>query len=179
MAGEGAMRSIREVFGSDLRWSQPRALARRYELTTGAETVARLDFRSAFGTFATGECADGCWTFKRVGCFSTRVTVRSPGSELGLGEFRNNTWSRGGTLSLPDGRSYRIDVNFWMTEFQIGTESETPLITFRRIGGPLHLSSAVEVHAAAVSLPELPWLVILGWYLTVMMHADAAIVVAM
>jgi len=42
----------------------------------------------------------------------------------------------------------------------------------------LHLSSMVEIQPLAVSLDELPWLVMLGWYLTVMMQMDSAAVVA-
>jgi len=47
------------------------------------------------------------------------------------------------------------------------------LVRFTKIGGLLKLSSTVEIlPTAAQSTP--PWLVMLGWYLTIQMHNDAA-----
>jgi hypothetical protein len=48
------------------------------------------------------------------------------------------------------------------------------LVSYRKIGGILHLSSLVEIHPRARDIAELPWIVLLGWYLTVMMYMDAA-----
>jgi hypothetical protein len=40
----------------------------------------------------------------------------------------------------------------------------------------VHLSATVEMQPSAVALPELPLMLILGWYLIVMMYMDAAAV---
>ena len=53
--------------GQTLKWLQPNWLKMEYELHAGEEVVATLRFRSSFGTLATAQSADGCWTFKRVG----------------------------------------------------------------------------------------------------------------
>lgn len=168
------MKNIHALVGHELQWLQPHALKMEYELQDLGELTATLRFRSSFGSFATAESADGCWTFKRVGFWQTRATVRVCGAEQDIAVFRNNTWAHGGTLELPDGRRYLANSNFWMTEYGFTTEAGELLVKYRRIGGVLHWSSIVEIQPAAASLKELPWLVAFGWYLTIMMHRDAA-----
>jgi hypothetical protein len=172
------MKNIRNVIDHEIKWFQPRTFKMEYELQDDGELAATLRFRSSFGSLATGESADGCWTFKRMGFWQTRATIRRCGSDEEIAVFRNNTWSNGGTLELPDGRRYLANTNFWATEYEFTTEAGESLVTYRRISGLLHLSSMVEIQPLAVSLDELPWLVMLGWYLTVMMQMDSAALVA-
>ena len=169
------MRKLAERFDQSLKWGQPSAFKNEYELRTGGgELAATLRFRSSFGSFATAESEDGCWTFKRVGFWQTKVTVRACGSDAEIAVFKNNTWSGGGTLEFADGRSFPASTNFWQTKFGFETESGKPVIQFES-GGLLHLSATVGIEPNAASLPELPLMVILGCYLIVMMHMDAGI----
>lgn len=168
------MKSIRNLLDRELKWVQPHALKMEYELRDGDDVVMTLRFRSMFGSLATAESADGCWTIKRVGFWQTRATIRASGDERDIAVFRNKTWAHGGTLELPDGRKYSANTNFWGTAFEFKTEAEEPLVKFRKIGGVLHSSAMVEIQSAGASLPELPWLVALGWYLAVMMQHDSA-----
>ena len=170
------MKHIRDLVGRELKWIQPHTLKREYDLQSAGDVVATLRFRSAFGSLATGESADGAWTFKRVGFFANRVNVRVRDTETDIAIFKNNTWTNGGTLQFPDGHEVLANTNFWATEYSLQTPSQSPLVTYRRIGGLLHLSSTVEIAHAAAALPELPWLVMLGWYLTVNLHVDAAMI---
>lgn len=168
------MRHIAQLVGSALEWVQPRALKMEYELRSGEEVVATLRFRSSWGSFATAESADGCWTFKRVGFWQTRATVRPCGSETEIAGFRQGTWSFGGTLEMPDGRKYLVSTNFWATRYQIQAEGgEEPLITYKT-HGMLRLGAQMEIAPLAAELAELPWMAMLGWYLAVMMHNDSA-----
>src|SRR5687767_3448850 len=148
-----------------------------YELHSGDELIATLRFRSSFGSFATAESADGCWTFKRVGFWQTRATIRGCGTDVDIGTFANNTWSGGGTLELPDGRKLLATTNFWQTNFEFQTEAGETMLRFKT-GGFVHLSAKVEIQPAATELPELALVVMLGWYLVVMMYMDAATVAA-
>ena len=141
-------------------------------------TAATLCFRSSSGSFATATSADGSWSFKRVGFWQTKVTVRASGAETDLAVFRNNTWGGGGTLELPDGRKYPANTNFWATQYEFKTEAGEPLVSYKKIGGVLHTSAAVEIHPPAKDIAEMPWMVLLGWYLTVMMLNDHAAAVA-
>ena len=40
------------------------------------------------------------------------------------------------------------------------------------------MSSAVVIHPPAAQIVEIPWIVPLGWYLTVLMYMDSAAAVA-
>jgi hypothetical protein len=168
------MLKITELIGQELRWTQPHALKMEYELRARDVIAATLCFRSSFGSFATAASADGTWTFKRVGFWQTRATIRAAGAEADLAVFKNNTWSGGGTLELPDGHKYPANTNFWSTQFEFKKETGEPLISYKRIGGVLHMSSLVEIHGLSKEIAEMPWLLSLGWYLTIMLHMDSA-----
>lgn len=171
-------RTICDAGGQSLQWVQPHAFVRAYDLRAGESVVATLRFRNCFSSQATGLSTDGCWTFKRTGFLTTHVTVRACGTGQDVARFRKKAWSSGGTLELPDGRAYPANSNFWQTRYEIRTASGERVLTFRRVRGLLHLSSEVDVDARAVGLPELACLVMLGWYLTVMQHNDAAPAIA-
>jgi hypothetical protein len=183
------VKRIGAFVGRELKWVRPSLTALVYELHHGDELVAMLRFRSSWGTLATAESGDGCWTFKRIGFLQTRVTIRTCTADAAIAEaavaeagiskadtavFRNSSWTGGGTLELPDGREYRANSNFWMTTFGFTTAEGAPLVGFQQIGGLLKLSSTVEIHPGAATIPELPWLVMLGWYLAVLLHRDAS-----
>jgi len=167
------MRRISELIGTKLKWVQPSALKMHYELRAGDDLAASLHFRSSFGSFATAESEDGCWTFKRVGFWQTRVTIRPCGTNNDIANFINNTWSGGGTLEIPDGRRILANTNFWQTKYEFKIDPGETLVEFET-GGLIHLSANVEIKPRAATMPELPLMVMLGWYLVVMMHMDSS-----
>ncbi|MFO7167460.1 MAG: hypothetical protein DIU80_005460 [Chloroflexota bacterium] len=169
------MRKIAELAGAALAWRQP-SMSAEYELLAGGELAATLRFRSAWGSLATAESADGCWTFKRVGFWQTRVTVRRCEADEDIAEYKHNTWSGGGTLTLAGGREYQASTNLWQTEMTIAAGGE-PLLRYRN-DGVLRLSGSMEILPDAARLPELPWMAMFGWYLVVMMYRDAGTVAA-
>jgi hypothetical protein len=57
---------------------------------------------------------------------------------------------------------------------EIRNEADELLLSLRS-GGVARLSATVAIHTGAARLPEVPWLVMLGCYLLVMMKADAAL----
>jgi hypothetical protein len=172
------MLKMTELIGRELKWVQPSALKMAYELHTGHTVAATLGFRSAFGSFATAQSADGIWTFKRIGFWMPKVTIRAEGVDHDLALFKNNTWHSGGTLELPDGRTYPANTNFWATQYAFKTEAGEPLVSFSAIGGVLHMSAAVHIPAHTAEIAQMPWIVPLGWYLAVMMYMDSAAAVA-
>lgn len=171
------MKKMAKVIGQELEWVQPSAWKTQYELRSGAEVVATLRFRSSFGTFATGESLDGGWTFKRIGFWQTRATIRGFESDIDLALFKNNSWSGGGSLEFPDGRKLLATTNGWQTKLEVKTEAGETLLRFNT-RGLVHLAATVEIHPAAAEMPELPWLVMFGWYLVVMLYMDTAASVA-
>jgi|SRR6187549_3194635 len=171
------MTRLSDLANQGMIWSKPDWLKGEYELRLHEQRIATLRFRSVWGTLATGEIDGESWTFKRVGFFQNRVTVRSVKADTDVAVFVND-WKMGGTLQLPDGRRYRGNTNFWMTNYAFVNEDGRPLVSYRRIGGMASLSAAVEIEPAGAELEELPWLVMLGWYLAVMLHQDSAVAVA-
>jgi len=105
-----------------------------YELRAGDELVATTRFRSSFGSFAEAESAEGRWTFKRVGFWRTKATIRVSDSDVDLATFKNNTWSGGGTLETRDGQVLRATTNFWQTALDFETEDGQTLIRFKTAG---------------------------------------------
>jgi hypothetical protein len=167
------MQLLAELIGAPLHWEQPKASKMEYELHGAESVVATLRFRSMFGSLATAESADGCWTFKRIGFWRPRVTVRVCGGETDIAMFTNHTWSNGGTLALPDGRTLLASTNLWATQYEIKTETDASLIHYK-MHGFVRFGSDVTLQPAASGLVELPWLVSLGWYLAVLMYMDGA-----
>ena len=167
------MEKIVSSIGLTLEWQQPKLFKMEYELKSGDSLLATLRFRSSWGTFATAQSADGCWTFKRVGFWQTRVTVHACDSEDELAVYKNNTWSDGGTLLFPDTRKYLANTNFWQTQYEFKTENGEPLIHFQN-DGFVRPSAKVTIQESARAIPELSWMVALGWYMIIMMQNDSA-----
>jgi hypothetical protein len=167
------MRRLADVVHTDLRWIQPRVLGRDWELRHGDELVATLGLRSAFGSFATAASADGAWTFKRVGFWQRRATVRVEGGTDDLAVFEHDTWTSGGTLALAGGRSCRVTTNLWQSKIEFLAEGDAVLFRYLTEGF-LRQESQLEVTASLDRMPEMPWLILFGWYLVVMMHQDTA-----
>lgn len=171
------MLKISKLAHQPLKWTQPKPMLEAYELRSSETLVATLKFRSVFGTLARAESGDGCWTFKRVGFWQNKATVRSCEGETDLAVFKNNTWHNGGTLEFADGRKFRATTNAWMTCFEFQTEAEELLVRFKHVG-VFRLSATVEVPSLASALADLPLLVLFGWYLTVMLYHDSSTTLA-
>lgn len=162
-----------EARTKDLVWIQPSLFSRSCELRANDNVIGTLDFRTAFGSLATGKCKDECWTFKRVGFFQTRVSIRICDDETDVATFRNNTWSGGGTLEFADGGKLLVATNFWQSKLDFKSPSDDLLVSFRT-ASLIHLKAHVVVEPGAERLSHLPLILLLGWYLVVMMHNDAA-----
>lgn len=167
------MQAFAQYAQHELEWRQPSAMEMRYELRAGEQLAGSLRFRSMWGSLATGESAGGCWTFKRVGFWQTRATVRVCDTDADIATFANNTWSGGGTLSLPDGRTFTASTNAWETKLELRDSQNLLLISYAN-RGVLRLAASVTIEPYAVAWPELPWLTVFGWYLVVMMYMDAS-----
>jgi hypothetical protein len=169
--------TIEQCVGKTLAWIQPKFLSSAYELRLGAEVVGVLGFRNAWGSLATAEATDGCWTFKRLGFLRTRVNIRRCDAHDDLGVFRHATWTGGGTVDFAGGASFRIATNFWHTRYDILDANDQPLVRYKTHQG-LRLSADMEILPAGRDVQELSCLAMLGWYLAVMLSRDASAVAA-
>jgi hypothetical protein len=180
------MRALSSAAGTDLYWIQPRGLDnRRFELRARGDAVATLGFETLCGSLARAESADGSWTFKRVGILNPRVTVRKAGEEATLAIYTPRWTGSEGTLDFPGGRVFNwTQTNFWATKYQITDAAGIPLVSFEsgaekpRLSDVFKTQARVEIDLRGRALPELPLLVLLGWYLIILQRQDTAAVVA-
>jgi hypothetical protein len=182
------MESIADHLATPLQWLHPKGMSRNYELYSGDLLVARLDFQSAFGSLALAVTAEGVWTFKRMGFFKTRITVRpagdpsnpAPTEQPDLAVYHPN-WRGEGWIELAAGRKfYWKAANFWSSRFVITAEDGSPLILFKegvahpRLADWFKTQAGVSVEYPARGLPESPMLILLGWYLIVLQEEDSS-----
>lgn len=173
------MRKLRES-DREMRWVQPEQRERRFELRSGDDVVARLDWQKMLGTLATARTAAGEWTFKRSGFLSPRVTARAPGSDADVAIFVPAV-NGNGTLETVGRKFAWKNVSFWGNSWAFLSQDGKPLVTFKPGCGLdtiLRLETQVSVAPDAAGLPELPLLLALGWYLMMLMADDTAAAVA-
>lgn len=174
------MQKITEDYGRTLYWVQHKDTERGYELRVEDKVFAKLVFQSAWGTLATGSNIDESWTFKRVGFLNPRVTIRPPGEETNVAEYWPKFWG-GGKLIFPDGRQFLWDsANFWGTQWIFSDAVENRLFVFLpggekpKIDEEYRSLAVVEIDPRAFEHPELPLLLVLGWYLMVLQQEDSS-----
>lgn len=168
------MLTFQQMAGQPLTWEQPKRAAHRYELRAGDTTLATLRWESAFHARAIAQTADGAaWSFERKGFGGSSVLVSSSFSTGAT--FKRFGWGSNGQLTLPDGRAWRWEQQgHWGTSWAwLGTDGQ-PLVKLQQQAGFFKMTGLVQIAPGAESLPELPLLVLLGWYLMVIMADDAA-----
>jgi hypothetical protein len=166
------MRALREVADGELLWVQPSRMKQSFELRAGDKVVATLRWERS--SLATGETAEQSWTFKREGFWHPRITVRIPGSDDNVALF-NPGWAGGGSLELPDGKTLHFGAaNFWRSQWDWVDSARAPLVHFKSHQGILKTEGQVEIEGTAVDSPDLPLLVVLGWYLLILFARDAS-----
>lgn len=172
------MDPIQNLTGLTLFWSQPHMSEPVYELSRDERLLAVLAFKNAFGSLAEGITDAGIFSFKRQGFLKTQITVRLKGDEQNLAVYHTNTWSGGGTLELPDGQKFKVNSNFWESQYEISDTAEKPIIRYHNIGG-FKLHGEMVILSESGLEGELPWMVLLGWYLAVMMSREGELVAAL
>lgn len=165
------METIAALASQHLEWVTS-STSRCYELRAGNEVAATLQFRSLFKSLAIAKSSEACWTFKRMGLLHTRVTVRLCDSSDEVGTFKHNTWRGGGTLEMADGQVFKATTNLWQTKFEFQDASGGSLVQFK-LQGLLRMKGTVTLAPGASDLAVLPLMAILGWYIIVVIQADA------
>ncbi|HEY3570429.1 MAG TPA: hypothetical protein VGP73_21040 [Thermoanaerobaculia bacterium] len=168
------MRTIQEAAPSHLSWQQPQAFKCAYELRAGDELLGALRKTRKFGAAMEAEIGGTRYTFEPAGFFRSRVTVREAGAAGEPAVFQSG-FCGGGQLLLPDGRSYRWKMtSFWGSRWTFLDDSDRPLVSLRPRNRVFRTGSEVEIAPGALRMPELPVLVLLGWYLLLRINQESA-----
>lgn len=168
------MRTIRDAAPSTLSWQQPQAFKCEYELRAGDELLAALRKTRKFGAAMDAEIGATRFKFEPAGFFRSRVAVREAGAAGEPAVFQAGFCS-GGQLLLPDGRSYRWKMtSFWGSRWAFLDDSDRPVVGFTTRNRFLRAGCDVEIVPGALARPELPVLILLGWYLLLRMREEKA-----
>jgi hypothetical protein len=152
-------------------------MKRSFELRAGDDLFATLKFETAVGSLATAESAAATWTFKRMGFFKPRVTVRVQGAEDNLAVYHLKWGSAEGVLEFADGETYVWKLaNFWATQYQIVDAEGSPLISYTSkidtASDLLKDQARIEIAPEARDKDKLALLLLIGWYLIVLQQED-------
>lgn len=163
-----------EVRPGDLECNAPSAMRRSFVLHQDERVFATLDWRSAFGTLAVATTVGGSWTFKRVGFWSPRVTVRREGAPEDEGVFRPTGWcGSSGELRLANEPPLFFErEGFWSATWRFRDAAGATLVRIGDVSGVFRRRAAVMLSDKAD--PHAPLLSCLLWYLAVLTHDDEA-----
>jgi hypothetical protein len=130
------------------------------------------------GSLAEAEFGENRWTFKRGGFLRPRVTVRTntAAEDAAVLEL---SFGGGGLLRVRSGRCFRWSrQGFWSHRFAFADDKGVELVIIEPKLGLLRRSGAAYVCEKAADLQELPLLLLLGWYVTMLISDDDAAAVA-
>ena len=169
------MEKIAKFAGKPLAWTRLKK-SQSYELRSGSDLVATL-WMGAYENFsATATSADGCWTFMR-----TENGSRSNRSPIEIQDFHARkrialylpgilNMDGNGKLMLASGKEFSIASSFFGNRYSFSTAEGKVLFIHKN--SLLRLSATVELQVSAADVTELPWMVLLGWYIRVRQRFD-------
>ena len=172
---------IKNIKDEQLNWIQPKATHQFYELRSDSGLYGNVNFPKSVGSLAEAESADGRWTFKRIGFFHTRITVRVAGRETDIAVLKPNLMASSGTLEFSGGKTFLWHAsNFWATKFEFTDPAGEVIVTFRSgVDEPkfkdwFKTQARLEIPDNKKDLPELSLIALLGWYLIVVLQMDSS-----
>lgn len=151
-------RRLSSVAGRDLVWVRTKLFGEQHELRLGNDVLAKV--RGGWG-----EAVEGQWVFKRHEGLSNapvRFAVHDAMSdtEIVWADLRGRT----GEIEFLDGRRFRWGgPPLWLGQLTFTDRTGTILIRFEK---SIFGRRQVRIEEAAVSIPELSLLVLLGWFVS-------------
>jgi hypothetical protein len=169
------MRTIQEAAPSYLSWQQPRVFREEYELWAGDELLATLwGSGGSFSATMGAKIGASEYSLGKRGFFQDLIEVREVGAVGVAAYFRQGAVE--GQLALADNRGCRWKrMGFWNGRWAFVDDSDRPLVSFQGRDRLFRAGCDVEIDPTALALPDLPILVILGWYLLLQYQNDAAV----
>jgi hypothetical protein len=171
---------MKEAPTTGLQWIQTGDLDSQLISEGSDEPFAKLKWAKKWGSLATGESADGKWTFKRVGFLHPKVTIRETGTESDIATF-SLSWGGDGVLEIPSEASAFLfkRTSMWHSEWILKrNDSEETVLTIRpdfgltKVPTKKKLGAEVELGQNALAQSRLSLLALFTWYLIILMTYD-------
>lgn len=174
------MKKLSDASGRQLSWTETNGSGRLFELRSEEQEIfATLCLEKSYGTLATAEMPGESWTFKRVGFFNPKVTIRHSGSQENLAMYEPKFWGDG-MLRFEDGREFMWrSTNFWATQWTFLSTAGLPIFTFepakeKKWKDVFKTQALVEIESEGWREKHLGLLLAFGWYLVIMHEQEAA-----
>jgi hypothetical protein len=165
------MKSLRDA-AQGLKWVQVNI--KEDELISGKDVYAALHWASPRSSLATGESADGKWTFKRSGFIHPKISIRELGSDTNLYTV-NVGWNGEASLLVPGKGTFWWVPNTWHTKWTLEDDSGMEAMRIELIGF-INVSGNLEIKQNPIRIdpPTLSLLALLGWHLIMLVLSDDA-----
>lgn len=162
---------IRDHWRTGMTWRQPRPLVPEFELRRGAHLFAELRFTSGWTLRGAAKAFDRDWRLEQKGVLRRTVSMTDTRTGREALELRLPVW-RKATLKTPRGRTYTAKAG--LTQYVIEDDDGLILVRFPLKLRVFRFEADVELTEQAAVLPELPDLVVAGWFLAVLTSQQAA-----
>lgn len=162
------MKSLGEA-GNRLQWIHPDVETKEWELRSGDQMMARLEWQPAMeAAGAVGRSAAGAWNFRQLGFLNPHVIVRAQEGREHVARF-DATWGGGGLVEFANGRHFRWSSNLWRAEWGWLDSSGNHVIRFRRSFEVVEKNEgSVEIDPSMLASEATDVLVLLGWFLIIL-----------
>lgn len=167
------MKSLLDVRDREWVWARPKLLSRHWDLRAGDDVVATLESRGWLGVRMAGANASGRWDLRHEGLFRGRTVVRREGEQAEHLVFRPR-WFGAGEIHCAGGTVLpwkRADM--WGRRWLVLDADGHVQLEFTRRPAFFKSSTAVAASDAGCKRPEMPELVLLGFFLLRMIERQA------
>ncbi len=159
-------------------------MQKSFELLAGEQVIGTLHFPHALSTRAEVQTSLQCWSFKRTGFPTTRISIQKPDEEQDFAIFSPHMFGDG-VLQLEDEHSFNwAPFNFWRTRWMFYDAGDLTILQFlsgsrkSKLSDLFKTQAEVEIMDASISNEQFCLLVPLGFYLYVLHANDTAIAAA-
>ncbi len=169
------MHSLESIDLSQLEWDQPKGMRRCFELRSGSDVVATMEWTGAFSNRATVTSAAGRWYIDRPGFWQREVVVWNADSDARLAALNYNLWHEGDLVLNSEQVFHWSGQNFWRTKWAFTDAAGQLVVQFNTGNRWFRMVGTVEIPVGAERRDELLLLIVTGWYLAYMARQDAAV----
>lgn len=163
LAAGQTRRSPSTRFGGELSCAKTGFFNSQYEIHAGDRCIGAFRLNGLFRPTVNATTDEGAWFFEPE---ERSIVVRSQHPLRDLATVDLSFSDHGGILRFPDGRAFIFSSDFWKGRAEFQTPSGDPVVRFR-FHGMFRPSAEIDILEGGRKLPELPWLLMLGWSLIV------------